>query len=161
MQQNSPLCRSPCTELFVKAMVLPILDYADVTWGDKSNTTRMNKIQLLQNKAAKLILNMPKHSSATEALDRLGWDTLEKRRRSHRLFLIFTSLNWTVWSIGTWILIILKTCMIIILVCKPRPKRLWGQHRFVCHAVDDWNALPDGIRNISDFLVFRRLIRNM
>ena len=23
-----------------------------------------------------------------------------------------------------------------------------------CHAVDDWNALPDSIRNISDFLVF-------
>ena len=37
----------------------------------------------------------------------------------------------------------------------------WGQHRFVCHAVDDWNALLDAIRNISDFLVFRRLIRNM
>ena len=34
-------------ELFVKAMVLPILDYADVTWGDKANTTLMNKIQLL------------------------------------------------------------------------------------------------------------------
>ena len=52
-------------------MVLPVLDYADVTWGDKSSTTLMNKMQLLQNKAAKLILNMPKHSSATEALDRL------------------------------------------------------------------------------------------
>ena len=68
-------------EQFVKAIVLPILDYADVTWGDKSNTTLMNKIQLLQNKAAKLILNMPKHSSATEALARLGWDTLEKKAK--------------------------------------------------------------------------------
>ena len=46
-------------------------------------------------------------------------------------------------------------------ICKPQSKRSWGQHRFVCHAVDDWNALPDGIRNISDFLVFRQLIRNM
>ena len=36
---------------------------------------------------------MPKHSSATEALDLLGWDTLEKRRRSHRLFLVFKFLN--------------------------------------------------------------------
>ena len=35
---------------------------------------------------------MPKHSSATEALDLLGWDILEKRRRS-RLFLVFKSLN--------------------------------------------------------------------
>ena len=41
----------------------------------------MNKIQLLQNKAAKLILNMPKHSSETEALDRLGCDTLEKKAK--------------------------------------------------------------------------------
>ena len=36
---------------------------------------------------------MPKHSSATEALDLLGWDILEKRRRFHRLFLVFKSLN--------------------------------------------------------------------
>ena len=34
-----------------------------------------------------------KHSSATEALDLLGWDTLEKRRRLHRLTLVFESLN--------------------------------------------------------------------
>ena len=46
-------------------------------------------------------------------------------------------------------------------ICKPQSKRSWGQHRFVCHVVDDWNALPEGIRNNSDFLVFRRLIRNM
>ena len=46
-------------------------------------------------------------------------------------------------------------------ICKPQSKRSWGQHRFVWHAADDWNALPDGIRNFSDFLVFRRLIRNM
>ena len=45
--------------------------------------------------------------------------------------------------------------------CKPQSKRSWGQHRFICHAVDDWKALPDGVRNISNFLVFRRLIRNM
>ena len=93
LQRINHLLPRDTRELFVKAMVLPILDYADVTWGDKSNTTLMNKIQLLQNKAAKLILNMPKHASATEALELLGWDILEKRRRSHRLFLVFKSLN--------------------------------------------------------------------
>jgi len=114
----------------------------------------MSKIQLLQNKAAKLILNMPKHSSATEALDLLGWDTLEKRRISHRLFLVFKSLNGLIdWNFNF--------NRFNNNFCKLQSKRSWGQHRFVCHAVDDWNALPDGIRNISDFLVFRRLIRNM
>ena len=151
-------------ELFVKAMVLPILDYADVTWGDKSNTTLMNKIQLLQNKAAKLILDMPKHSSATEALDLLGWDTLEKRRRSHRLFLVFKSLNGLIdwnFNFNHFKDIHDYNTRFNNNICKPQSKRTWGQHRFVCHAVDDWNALPDGIRNISDFSVFRRLVKNM
>ena len=147
-------------KLFVKAMVLPILDCADVTWGDKSNTTLMNKIQLLQNKAAKLILNMPKHSSATEALELLGWDILEKRRRFHRLFLVFKSLNGLIdWNFNFNHFKDMHdyNTRFNNNICKPQSKRSWGQHRFVCHAVDDWN----GIRNISDFLVFRRLIRNM
>ena len=59
LQRIKHLLPRDTRELFVKAMVLLNLDYADVTWGDKSNTTLMNKIQLLQNKAAKLILNMP------------------------------------------------------------------------------------------------------
>ena len=86
LQRIKHLLPRATRELFVKAMVLPILDYADVTWGDKSNTTLMNKIQLLQNKAAKLILNMPKHSSATEVLDLLGWDILEKKAISSSIF---------------------------------------------------------------------------
>ena len=164
LQRIKHLLPRDTRELFVKAMVLPILDYADVTWGDKSNTTLMNKIQLLQNKAAKLILNMPKHSSATEAHDRLGWDTLEKRRRSHRLFLIFKSLNGRIdWNFNFNHFNDMHdyNTHFNSNICKPQSKRSWGQHRFVCHVVDDWNALPDGIRNISDFLVFRRLIRNI
>ena len=125
---------------------------------------KMVKIQLLQNKAAKLILNMPKHSSATEALDLLGWDTLEKRRRSHRLFLVFKSLNGLIdwnFNFNHFKDIHDYNTRFSNNICKPQSKRSWGQHRFICHAVDDWNALPDGIRNISNFLVFRRLIRNM
>ena len=71
LQRIRHLLQRDTMKLFVKAMVLPILDFADVTCGDKSNTILMNKIQLLPNKAAKLILDMPKHSSATEAPDRL------------------------------------------------------------------------------------------
>ena len=39
----------------------------------------MNNLQLLQNKAAKTILDRPFHSSAADALEALGWLTLEKR----------------------------------------------------------------------------------
>ena len=94
----------------------------------------------------------------------LGWDTLEKRRRSHRLFLVFKSLNGLIdwnFNFNHFKDIHDYNTRFSNNICKPQSKRSWGQHRFICHAVDDWNALPDGIRNISNFLVFRRLIRNM
>ena len=100
----------------------------------------------------------------SKALDLLGWDTLEKRRRSHRLFLVFKSLNGLIdwnFNFNHFKDIHDYNTRFNNNICKPQSKRTWGQHRFVCHAVDDWNALPDGIRNISDFSVFRRLVKNM
>ena len=43
-------------KLFYNSLVLPVFDYADLVWGEK---TLMNDPQVLQNKAAKIILNRP------------------------------------------------------------------------------------------------------
>ena len=61
--------------------------------GDKHNKTLMAKVQLLQNKAAKLILNKDKHSSATEAINELNWLVLSERRRQHRLSFVFKCMH--------------------------------------------------------------------
>ena len=37
-------------------------------WGDKDNDVIMNNLQVLQNKAAKLVLDKPLYSSATAML---------------------------------------------------------------------------------------------
>ena len=68
-------------ELYVKSMILPLLDYSDIVWGDKHNKALMAKVQLLQNKA--------KHSSATEAINELDWLVLSERRWQHRLSFVF------------------------------------------------------------------------
>ena len=54
--------------LFYNSLVLPMFDYADLVWGDKDNLVLMDELQVLQNKAAKIILDRPLQSSATEAL---------------------------------------------------------------------------------------------
>jgi len=54
--------------LYYRSLVLPILDYADMVWYDKDNAAIMNSLQVLQNKAAKLVLDRPLYSSATDAL---------------------------------------------------------------------------------------------
>ena len=44
-----------------------MFDYADIVWGVKDNAVLMNTLQLLQNKAAKTILDRPFHSSVVNA----------------------------------------------------------------------------------------------
>ncbi len=44
----------------------------------------MSSLQILQNKAAKLILDSPLHSSASDALTTLEWVSLENRRYQSR-----------------------------------------------------------------------------
>ena len=57
---------------------MPFFDYADLVWGGKQNVTSMTSLQVLQNKAAKTILDRPLYSSAMHALASLKWVPLEK-----------------------------------------------------------------------------------
>ena len=52
----------------MSTMVIPILQYASIVWGDKKNKALIDYIQVLQNKAAKLVLDRETHSSSTQAL---------------------------------------------------------------------------------------------
>ncbi len=41
------------------ALILPLFDYGDIIWGDKNNSSLMDQLQVLQNKAATTILDLP------------------------------------------------------------------------------------------------------
>ena len=61
-----------------EGIVMPLFEYADSVWGDEHNITLMSSLYVLQNKAAKVILNRPLYSSSTEVLVVLKWLPLEK-----------------------------------------------------------------------------------
>ena len=50
------------------ALILRLFDNGDVIWGNKNNDTIMSELQILQNKAAKVMLGQPPRGSSTEAL---------------------------------------------------------------------------------------------
>ena len=70
--------------ILYNCLIIPLFDYGDTVWGDKNNDTLMGQLQVLQNKAAKVLPNLPPRSLSTEALDRLDLKTLLKRRHFHR-----------------------------------------------------------------------------
>ena len=145
--------------LFYNSLVLPMFDYADLVWGDKDNLVLMDELQVLQNKAAKIILDRPLQSSATEALSALKWLTLYRCRNYHRCVHIWKCVNGYT-----------KHCPDI-LRCSQihsyntrnkdtirlhKVKRNWGKQRTNYKAMKDWNDLDCDIRNALTLTSFRK-----
>ncbi len=65
------------------SLILPLFDCGDVIWGEKNNAVLMNSLQVLENKANKLILDKHPRYSSTEALRELKCSTLATRRHNH------------------------------------------------------------------------------
>ena len=148
-------------ELYVKSMILPLLDYSDIVWGDKHNKTLMAKVQLLQGKAAKLILDKAKHSSATEAINELDWLVLSERRRQHRLSFVFKCMHGLIdWNFNFTHL--RETHPYNTRhkddVLLPKSRCQWGQQRLTYQAIQEWNGLPLSTRNSNSLDLFLKLV---
>ena len=78
-------------KIYVTTMVIPILEYASIVWGDKNNKVLMDSIQVLQSKAAKLVLD--RYSSSSEALSDLNWMNLSVRRQMQRCIHMYNLVN--------------------------------------------------------------------
>ena len=78
---------------FLNFYVLPLFDYGDIIWGDRGNATLMAELQILHNKAARLILDLHPRSSASDALAKLHWKPLQRRGAEHRAIFVYKSIN--------------------------------------------------------------------
>jgi hypothetical protein len=72
---------------------LPIFEYCDIVWGDRGNVILMSELQALHNTAARIILDLPHQASASEALQKLSWKKLDRRRAEHRAIFMYKRHN--------------------------------------------------------------------
>ena len=119
----------------------------------------MSSLQVLQNKAAKIILDRPLYSSASHALATLKWIPLEKRRFQRRCVHIYKCLNELITHELTF-----ETqqhqhnynTRNKVNLRLPCVKRKWGKQRTAYHAVNDFNSLSEMIRDCSNVNIFKR-----
>ena len=87
----------PLDARITKRFILPLIDYGDICWGGggggRGNETLMNDLQILHNKAAKIVLDQPIYSSATDALSKLKWKSLKRRRVEPRAIFAYKAIN--------------------------------------------------------------------
>ena len=146
---------------FFNSYVLPLFDYADIVWMDRGNSTLMLQLQSLHNKAAKIILDLPIGSSASEALNKLKWKPLARRRAEHRAIFIYKCLN-NLFSHRFNIEFNKDNHY-----CNTRSKnnirksassRNWGHWSSTNFASNDWNKLDLSIRQSPSLASFKRAL---
>ena len=75
-----------------QALILPHFDYCSSVWSD-CNLTLSDKIQKLQNRAARAITRSNYDTSDTFLLNLLNWDDLTTRRQKLKAILMFKTIN--------------------------------------------------------------------
>ena len=140
-----------------KQMILPIVDYGCIVWGDceKNNSQRLER---LQNQAMRTILSTNRNTCSQEMRSKLSLLSLESRRRFLRLihnincpqqlenYLLKRSAFHTRDFRDSTLLNIVAT------------KTKVGQTSFKCTAAREWNLLPKDIREIQSLSKFKAIV---
>ena len=74
------------------ALIQPHFDYCSSVW-DGLNITLNDKLQKLQNRAARVITKSQYDASSRNLFSKLGWDSLLTRRKKHKAILMFKTIN--------------------------------------------------------------------
>lgn len=148
-----------------QALMLPILDYADVCYLD-ANEELLGKLERLQNLCIRFIYGLRKFDHVSEFRKKLKWLPIRRRRDSHILHTLFNILHNPVYPSylrerfeylfprGRP----LRSNTVMLL--KSPHHNYSGYHKsFSVHAVSLWNTLPPNIRNTTSLLTFKRLLK--
>lgn len=98
-------CLTPKSIIAVyKSMILPLYDVGDIFY-DSANAAYLNKLQILQNRAVRVLLQLPCRQNTDEAHSKLNLMKLKSRRKLHMIQIA----HWMAHQNKYWDLRILKT----------------------------------------------------
>ena len=133
-------------------------------WGDKNNDTLTGQLQVLQNKAAKVLLNLPPRSSSTEALDRLDLKTLSKRRHFRRCVMMQKYLTGEIDFKSD----IRRNSNFHSHYTRksndlhlPHARINWSQQTFIFQAFKDWNNLDNDFKSSKSLSLFKAKLKTL
>ncbi|XP_078614427.1 uncharacterized protein LOC144883706 [Branchiostoma floridae x Branchiostoma japonicum] len=92
MKHISPFISAAALRTMYNAIFLPHITYACTAW-EAAPDQDLQKIQTMQNRAGKLILNAPYRTPTTEVLSRLGWKDIKATHQYSNAVLVYKALN--------------------------------------------------------------------
>ena len=145
------------------ALILPHFDYCSIIWGNCGLVLK-NKLQVLQNRAARIITNSPYEVRSYKILNKLGWDNLEMRRNKQKSTLMYNIVKSNA-PISLKDLFVrskelheydLRSSAVDLKLPLPHTEFLKRSLSF--GGAKLWNSLPSVIKNVDSFKLFKSSI---
>ncbi|PFX24043.1 Nephrocystin-4 [Stylophora pistillata] len=145
--------------LIYQALVKPHFDYCDIVWGSCGKTLR-DKLQKLQNRAARVLTFSNYDADATELLEFLGWKNLARQQEIHKATMMFRCLHGLapryLYSKFTWRDSAYDLRDSENKLNVPLPRTNYYRKSFSYNGATLWNSLPRDIRNTESLGLFKR-----
>lgn len=157
-------CVPPTTlSLIYNSLVQSYFDYCSVVWGNCGQTL-VEKLQKLQNRAARVLTFSNHDSDADELLNHLNWVNLESQRQKTKAVMVYKSINGLAPEYLTSKFIMRND---VTSYCTrdsegklaiPFPRTNYFKNTFSYSGPVLWNGLPLETRKAESLNTFRKLI---
>ena len=158
-------CVPPATlHSICRGIVQSHFDYCNVVW-DSCNKTLSDKLQRLQNRAARVLSYSSYAADAIELMKILGWKNLEIQRQIHKAQMVYKLLNGLALNylsskfiqrsdiITSYYLRDSENKLAI-----PLPRTNFYKNIFSYSGAILWNSLPSSIRKAKSLAIFRQML---
>lgn len=152
------------TKTLASAFILSRLDYCNSVFAGLPQVG-LQKLQLIQNRAARLILKEPKRAHVTPMLRRLHWLPVNARIEYKLATMCFQCLHCEYPSYLKELVSSYKPSRELRsrnlnLLCIPKPKISYGNRAFSFAGPHIWNDLPMNLRSLDSFDTFKRQLKS-
>ena len=150
-------------ETIYLTFIRPVLEYANVVW-DNCTHYEKEELEKIQNEAARIVTGTTKLVSIHALYEEIGWDTLDSRRRKHKLTLFYKMYtNQTPPYLSTLVPPSVNTFSEYSLRNSNDTQTVHARttlyyNSFLPSTVREWNNLPLECRNSESVNSFKRSI---
>ena len=139
-----------------RGLILSRISYLISIWGG-STENLIRKAQIVQNAAARWVLGCGKKTRISTLIDRTGWYTIREMEKISSSTQIWKMLyNMTPRRLTEKISFDIDTKLITI----TEPRISFTKQNFIHRASQDWNLIPDHMRQIKNLSSFKRQFKN-